>query len=123
MTDNDIRYGLIEGKIDDPDTTYNRLSRLIREQGVPEDLDPALWSLRGEHGVSLAHIAAKYSELPRDFEQWDLADESGWTVAHVAACEGRLPPHFERWQLVDVLGRSVAHEAVTVKPLPADFAD
>jgi hypothetical protein len=57
--------------------------------------------LADHNGRTVAHVAAVYGHLPKDFDQWGLADNNGWTVAHEAAKWAHLPVNFSQWDLVD----------------------
>jgi hypothetical protein len=50
------------------------------------------WSIaRAWSGWTVAHELAAYQKMPEGFDQWDLVSLSGVTVAHVAARWGNLP--------------------------------
>jgi hypothetical protein len=44
--------------------------------------------------------------------QWTLAVDMGWTVAHEAATWGMLPRDFNQWSLTDYNGVTVARVAI-----------
>jgi len=80
------------------------------------------WALCDEYGWTIAHQAAAYNHLPKNFSQWDLVEpDTGWTVAHEAAFWGYLPDNFNRWNLVDYNGDTVADVAKQAGYLPKDF--
>jgi hypothetical protein len=47
---------------------------------LPADVD---WSIATPSGWTLAHEAARYGQLPPDFDQWHLKDKDGLTVMRV----------------------------------------
>jgi len=79
------------------------------------------WGTPNAGSWTIAHVAAKYGNLPDGFDQWEIADEYKWTVAHEAAVFGKLPDGFDRWEMADDNGDTVAHIAAVWGSLPFDF--
>jgi hypothetical protein len=86
------------------------------------------WDLRDRDGWSVAleptgHEAARYNNLPENFNQWDIkSGPDEWTVAHEASMYGKFKPDFDQWWLADKDGWTVAHTAARFEHLPEDFS-
>lgn len=64
-----------------------------------------------EYNETLAHYAALFHWLPKEFDQWNLKDNSGRTVAHSLAeylkDDQSFPPNFHQWGLLNRYNRTV----------------
>lgn len=70
------------------------------------------WDVKNDDGLPAACIAIEWNTLPDDFDQWDIMYK-GMTMAHYYVhSKGMIPNNFDRWDLVDQNNTTVAEAAV-----------